>query len=190
MTQTLLRRAGCGRWRVPGMVPLLQEAFPDEANRLCTYGVRMVMHSDLVRVRRASDPGQGSSLPALPSFQRSISCCLGISFPCPCFLLPGSSKCLMFEVITIKTSGENRVRQVQELSLSPCHHLPFLCFRVVVVDYSLNRENTWSGRSLKITSKDCVSECWAAREPAWEGETTRDAGQGHNTIRKGPASNL
>lgn len=65
--------------------------------------------------------------------------------------------------------------------------MPFLCFRVVVVDYSLDRENTWSERSLKITSRDCVSECWAARESAWEEETTRDAGQENNIIGKGPA---
>lgn len=59
---------------------------------------------------------------------------------------------------------------------------------MVIVDYSLNRENTWSERSLKITSRDCVSECWVARESAWEEETTRDAGQGNNIIGKGPAS--
>ena len=35
-----------------------------------------------------------------------------------------------------------------------------------------------------------MSECWVARESAWEEETTRDAGQGNNIIGKGPASNL
>lgn len=61
---------------------------------------------------------------------------------------------------------------------------------MVVVDYSLDSENTWSERSLKITSRDCVSECWAERESAWEEETTRDAGQENNIMGKGPASNL
>lgn len=57
------------------------------------------------------------------------------------------------------------------------HHLPFLCFRVVVVDYTLDQGETYGSRGLKITSRDCVSKWWGCRavqRPCWDGETPRE----------------
>lgn len=38
------------------------------------------------------------------------------------------------------------------------HHLPFLCFRVVVVDYTLDQGETYNQDLFKVMGKDCVSD--------------------------------
>ena len=48
-----------------------------------------------------------------------------------------------------------------------CHCLPLLCFRKVIVDYSLNNGTSFMGTTLKIISKDCVSVRVGLQPPSW-----------------------